>query len=133
MNYATPAVSVGQGDTLIFSNLDTLAQHDLVGHGGEFGSPLIGAGEEAKVEGVENLSPGSYQFHCTLHSWMQGALTVSPTGAAPAPAPGESAGGGLGSGVNPDPADIFRPASKGFDGGTWRLYGRDLQIGRAHV
>ena len=66
MNYATPAVTVGQGDTLLFSNLDTLAQHDLVGHGGEFGSPLIGAGQEAKVDGVENLDVGTYQFHCTL-------------------------------------------------------------------
>ena len=127
MNYATPAVTVGQGDTLLFSNLDTLAQHDLVGLGGEFGSPLVGAGEEAKVEGVENLSPGTYQFRCTLHSWMQGALTVSPTGGAPVPAPGESAGGGTGSGSNPDPADIYRPATKGFDGGGWPLYGRDLR------
>ena len=76
MNYATPAVTVGQGDTLIFSNLDSLAQHDLVGHDGSFKSPLVGGGQEAKVEGVENLQPGTYQFHCTLHSWMRGALTV---------------------------------------------------------
>jgi polyvinyl alcohol dehydrogenase (cytochrome) len=126
MNYATPAVTVGQGDTLVFSNLDSLAQHDLVGHDGSFGSPLIGGGQEAKVEGVENLNPGTYQFHCTLHSWMRGALTVGPAGGAPTPSPGGDVGGGLGGNNNPDPADIYRPASKGFDGGTWPFYGRDL-------
>lgn len=130
MNYATPAVTIGQGDKLIFSNLDTLAQHDLVGHDGKFGSPLIGAGEEAEVAGAEKLDPGTYQFHCTLHSWMRGALTVSPAGGAPVPAPGEGAGGGAGSTANPDPADIYRPASRGFDGGTWRFYGRDLRNSR---
>ena len=126
MNYATPAVTVGQGDSLIFSNLDSLAQHDLVGHGGEFKSPLIGGGEEAKVEGVENLNPGTYQFHCTLHSWMQGALTVNPAGGAPVPSPGDGVGGGTGAGMNPDPADIYRPASEGFGEGSWPLYGHDL-------
>ena len=126
MNYATPAVTVGQGDTLMFSNLDSLAQHDLVGHDGQFGSPLIGAGQEAKVEGVENLEAGTYQFHCTLHSWMRGALTVSPAGGAPTPSPGQGVGGGAGGGANPDPADIYRPASKGFDKGSWPFYGRDL-------
>src|SRR5215207_7364892 len=126
MNYATPAVTVGQGDTLMFSNLDSLAQHDLVGHDGQFGSPLIGAGQEAKVEGVENLEAGTYQFHCTLHSWMRGALTVSPAGGAPTPSPGQGVGGGTGGGANPDPADIYRPASKGFDKGSWPFYGRDL-------
>src|SRR5215204_4188194 len=121
MNYATPAVTVGQGDTLMFSNLDSLAQHDLVGHDGQFGSPLIGAGQEAKVDGAEKLDPGTYQFHCTLHSWMRGALTVSPAGGAPTPSPGAGVGG-----ASPDPADVYRPATKGFDKGSWPFYGRDL-------
>src|SRR3954454_2199587 len=119
MNYATPALTVGQGDTLIFSNLDSLAQHDLVGHDGTFGTPLIGAGQEAKVEGVEKLQPGTYQFHCTLHSWMAGALTVSPAGRGPAPAPRPGGGGGAGGNNNPAPADVGRPASKGLGAGSW--------------
>ena len=130
MNYATPAVTIGQGGKLIFSNLDTIAQHDLVGVGASFGTPLISAGEEAEVKGAEKLPPGTYQFRCTLHSWMRGTLTVSPAGGAPVPSPGEGVGGGLGSGANPDPADIYRPASKGFGGGSWKFYGRDLRNSR---
>jgi polyvinyl alcohol dehydrogenase (cytochrome) len=127
MNYATPAVTIGQGDSLIFSNLDSAAQHDLVGHDGKFGSPLIGAGQEAKVAGAEDLEPGTYQFHCTLHSWMTGALTVSPAGGTPTPSPGQGVGGGAGGSSNPDPADIYRPASRQPLGpGWWPFYGHDL-------
>ena len=128
MNYATPAVTVGQGDTLIFSNLDTLAQHDLVGHGGEFQTPLIGAGEEAKVEGVEKLQPGTYQFHCTLHSWMQGALTVSARPAArPCPRPARAPAAAPGAAATRTrPTSTARPP-RASTAGSWPFYGRDLR------
>src|SRR3954462_4001118 len=62
MNYATPTFTIGQGDTLTFNTLDTLAKHDLVGHDGEFGSDLIAGGQSGPVKGVEKLTPGQYQF-----------------------------------------------------------------------
>ena len=78
MNYATPTITIGKGDTLTFTNLDNLAKHDLLGHDGTFGSDLLGGGESGPVRGVEKLDEGQYQFHCSLHGWMQGVLNVGP-------------------------------------------------------
>src|SRR4051794_11845217 len=72
-SYATPVVAVGKGDTLTFNNLDTTAKHDLVSDDGKFASPLVAGGASAPVGGVDKLDPGTYAFHCSLHSWMHGA------------------------------------------------------------
>ena len=130
MTYATPAVTMPQGDSLIFHNLDSLAKHDLVGHEG-FGSELIGAGESSPVKGAEKLQPGQYEFHCTLHSWMKGSLNVTPGGGGGGgPSPTEGAGTvteTLGAGNNPDPADIWPRATRGSIGDdSWPLYGHDI-------
>src|SRR5215210_5126419 len=84
MNYATPALVLGKGDSLKFTNLDTLAKHDLASDEDKFKSPLLGGGESAKVEGVEKLPAGNYPFHCTLHAWMRGVVTVNEAGGTPA-------------------------------------------------
>ena len=128
MSYATPAVTIAAGDTVTFHNLDTLAKHDIVGHEGGFASELIGAGESSPVKGVEKLEPGQYPFHCSLHSWMQGAITVTQGGAgAPSPtAPGDVTGLPL-VGTTPDPADIWPRASRSSIGSDrWPLYGGDI-------
>src|SRR3954451_24945483 len=123
MNYATPTVNVGQGDTLTFNNLDTAAKHDLVGHDASFGSDLLGGGESGPVRGVEKLTPGQYQFHCTLHGWMKGVLNVGPSGTGSgAPSAGSiQGGGGTGTGhTSPDPIDIWPQATPEKLGpGTW--------------
>ena len=80
MNYATPTITIGQGDKLTFTNLDNIAKHDLVDHEGKFKSDLLGAGQSGPVRGVEGLKPGTYQFHCSLHNWMRGVLQVAPAG-----------------------------------------------------
>src|SRR5215212_4668229 len=66
MNYATPVVNVGQGDTLTFTNFDQLARHDLVGEDGSFKSELLAAGQSGPVTGVDKLAQGSFNFHCSL-------------------------------------------------------------------
>src|SRR5881392_3353341 len=78
LNYSTPAVVVPQGDTLRFTNLDTLAPHDLVSEQGLFRTDLLKANDSAVVEGVDKLAVGTYAFHCTIHSWMTGQLEVVP-------------------------------------------------------
>jgi polyvinyl alcohol dehydrogenase (cytochrome) len=132
MNYATPTIQIGQGDTLTFHNLDNLAKHDLLGTNGKFGSDLIGAGESSKVKGVESLDPGQYQFHCSLHGWMQGVLNVGPRGSG-APGAGGGEGGGGGAPASPagqvsqDPYDVYAHATKGAIGdASWPFYGHDL-------
>src|SRR3954447_26266390 len=128
MNYATPTVNVGQGDTLTFNNLDTAAKHDLVGHDASFGSDLLGGGESGPVRGVDKLAPGQYQFHCTLHGWMKGVLNVSAAGGGTG-VPSVQGGGGTGTGhTAPDPIDIWPQATpeKLGAGPGWPFYGRDL-------
>src|SRR5205807_7574121 len=125
----TPAVLAGQGDTLRFNNLDPLAQHDIVSDTpGLFASPLIGNGQSALVSGVEKLAPATYQFHCTLHSWMHGAIDVAPSSAPgpppppPPPSPGDA----------PNPVDLLPklpPAP--LTSSEWPLYGHDLSNSRS--
>src|SRR3954447_5549052 len=110
-NYATPAVAAGKGDKLTFTNLDSTARHDLVSDDGKFASPLVGGGESAPVKGVELLDVGTYKFHCTLHSWMHGALTVAAAGGSPG-VPSAGSGGQLPTDTVADPADIFPPADR---------------------
>ncbi|MGH2716322.1 MAG: PQQ-binding-like beta-propeller repeat protein [Thermoleophilaceae bacterium] len=129
LNYATPAVIAGQGDTLRFTNLDAAAEHDVDSdEAGRFESPLVGGGESTLVTGVETLPPGSYGFHCSLHSWMTGTLTIAAAGGPGTPPP---PGGGGGGGGGPDPLTLAprAPAEPLGDGG-WPVYGRDLANSR---
>ena len=80
MNYLTPVVPIGNGDTLIFDNLDQVAKHDIASDEGKFKSKVIPGGETAPVEGVEKLPEGSYPFHCSLHTWMRGVVQVERRG-----------------------------------------------------
>lgn len=42
-----------------------------------FASPLIGLGQQAAVEGTEQLTPlERYTFYCSIHPWMTGTLTA---------------------------------------------------------
>jgi hypothetical protein len=45
-----------------------------------FASPTLAAGNQAPVNGVQYLDPGSYAFFCTVHPDMTGTLVVTPTG-----------------------------------------------------
>src|SRR5689334_21618521 len=114
LNYATPVVTIGKGDTLRLTNLDKLAGHDLDAEDGSFQSDTIGFGQSTPVKGVEKLNAGSYPFHCTLHAWMTGVLQVVPASTPGTGGGGGSEGGGLtslsaGPGLGsaaPDPIDL---------------------------
>jgi polyvinyl alcohol dehydrogenase (cytochrome) len=133
LNYATPAVGAASGDTLRFTNLDSVAQHDLDSDTpGLFDSALIPAGGSELVTGVEKLPPGQYAFHCSLHSWMHGVLTVAAGGGggAPSPPPPPGAPGG-GGGAPPNPVDLLpKAAPKPLGPGEWPTYGKDLSNSR---
>jgi polyvinyl alcohol dehydrogenase (cytochrome) len=131
MNYATPVVNVGQGDTLSFTNFDQLARHDIVGENGSFKSELMAAGQTGPVTGVEKLAQGSFNFHCSLHSWMKGVLNVGPAGSgAGAPSTSDLQQNPAGSN-SPDPADINQSAVAAQIGrGEWPFYGHDISNSR---
>ncbi|MFL5912454.1 MAG: plastocyanin/azurin family copper-binding protein [Gaiellaceae bacterium] len=89
-------VTMSQGETLTFQNLD-LQNHDVTandkGADGKplFASPTIGFGQNAKVEGAQKLGPGTYKFYCSVHPFMTATLTVTGNGTPPSsPPPSES-------------------------------------------
>jgi polyvinyl alcohol dehydrogenase (cytochrome) len=128
LNYATPAVLAAKGDTLRFTNLDPLAQHDIVSDTpGQFSSPLIGNGQSALVSGVDRLAPATYQFHCSLHAWMRGALQVVDSSAPGPPAPPQPPTPG----DTPNPVDLLPKLSPApLTASEWPLYGHDLTNSR---
>ncbi|MEA2398249.1 MAG: hypothetical protein QOK25_1805 [Thermoleophilaceae bacterium] len=129
LTYATPVVIAGKADTLRFTNLDAAARHDLNSDTpGLFQSKLIGAGESELVTGVDKLAPGTYQFHCSIHSWMHGALQVGAAGTGPVGPPGTPPPGGAPGGPQAlDPLDLVPKApAQPLSGGDWPFYGHDL-------
>lgn len=91
--YSSTVITIDQGEALFFRNID-LQTHDLVAKeqaGGKplFGTPLLGTGEEALVQGAQQLKGGNYAFFCTVHPFMTGTLTVTGAGA-PSPPPSSS-------------------------------------------
>src|SRR5688500_18450032 len=128
LNYATPALAIGQGDSVDFTNLNPLAQHDLASDDGKFTSKLAGMNETVAVEGVEKLAPGAYPFHCTLHTWMRGALNVAPVKTGDGVPGLESVGTGsvpCAGGTAPDPIDLApQAAPKPLGPAEWPVYGR---------
>jgi polyvinyl alcohol dehydrogenase (cytochrome) len=134
LTYATPALVASKGDTLRFTNLDPVAQHDLDSDTpGLFDSALIPAGKSELVPGVERLPAGSYPFHCSLHAWMHGVVTVAGGGGTPSlpGAPGAPGAPGGGGGAPPNPVDLLpKVPPKPLEGGDWPFYGKDLANSR---
>jgi len=99
--YATPNVTIDQGEKLTFQNSDVVS-HDVTsektGAGNKplFSTPLVSGGGSSFVEGSQYLTAGSYAFFCSVHANMRGTLTVTTAGT-PVPRPG-SGGGGAGGG-----------------------------------
>lgn len=87
--FAPPTVAITQGGTLTHVNSDVAAHNvvaDQLDAGGQplFQSPVVPSGGTAAVAGVSALPPGSYPFHCVIHTFMTGTLTVQTS---PAPIP----------------------------------------------
>ncbi|MHB8572835.1 MAG: cupredoxin domain-containing protein [Candidatus Dormibacteria bacterium] len=82
---ARALMTTGAGGT--FTNADTFL-HDVVAdaldssgvplfHTGSLATTtLVAPGGSVPINGVDTLPAGSYAFHCSIHSWMRGILTV---------------------------------------------------------
>jgi plastocyanin len=95
--YATPSVTIAQGEKLTFHNGDAIV-HDVTSSqdlDGKplFSTPLVDPGGDAVVEGAQYLTTGEYAFYCSVHPEMQGKITVTSAGT-PVPRPGSGGGGG---------------------------------------
>lgn len=89
--YSPASLSIAQGDTVTWTNMDT-AEHDVVVTSGpvSFRSPMLSKGESWSHTFT---TAGSYGYTCSVHPDMRGA--VSAKAAAPPPAPSKA---------QPDPA-----------------------------
>ena len=82
-------ISVGVGDSVIWSNDDTAAHTvtsgtSIGGGNGIFDSSLFLAGTTFEVRFD---SPGEYPYFCMVHPWMQGEVVVKGTTVTPTPTP----------------------------------------------
>ena len=78
--WLTPTVTLAQGSTLTFTNLDAVSHNvasKAVTEDGRrlFAAPNIATGTTA-VEGADKLPAGTYEFVCTVHPSMLGTLEV---------------------------------------------------------
>jgi plastocyanin len=73
-------VTIVEGGTLTFVNLDAQLQHDFISRDnpGLFRSDIVSAGGVSEVRGVSSLAPSVYPFTCSVHDYMLGNLTVLP-------------------------------------------------------
>ncbi|MDW7733221.1 MAG: cupredoxin family copper-binding protein, partial [Methanolobus sp.] len=67
------SITIEPGTTIVWTNYDT-AQHTVTSTGGIFDSGLFGEGETFEYTFTE---PGTYEYFCTVHSFMEGEVVVS--------------------------------------------------------
>ena len=81
--YTPTELSVKKGETVTVTNSDN-APHTVTNGvdasdpnvGKSFDTSLIMAGASAKID-TSTMEPGEYPFHCTVHPFMKGKLTVT--------------------------------------------------------
>jgi plastocyanin len=107
--FATPDVTIDQGQAVTFQNSDQTAFHDVTadqnGSDGKalFNSETIDPGKTSPVKGVEFLTTGDYGFHCSVHPFMKGTLHVTANGTPKPRTPDNPA---------PNPADTTPPDAR---------------------
>jgi len=106
-SYGNPDVTIDQGGTITFQNSDpTKVQHDVTADKNDsdgkplFASETIDGGKTAPVKGVEFLTTGDYEFHCSIHPFMTGTIHVTGNGTPKPRTPDNPA---------PNPADTTPP------------------------
>jgi len=73
--YATPDVSVKAGATVTVQNKDGFAHTVTSDDAGKFNTGNIDGNKTVMFTAPS--TPGTYKFHCNIHSFMHGTLTVT--------------------------------------------------------
>jgi len=81
-SYAPDTLTVKKGDVITVTNDDTAPHTATSGTGPEdpnsaklFDTSIIMAGDKAQIK-TDSLEPGDYDYHCTVHPFMKGTITV---------------------------------------------------------
>jgi plastocyanin len=70
LRYSPSTITVDAGDTVTWVFDDGSIPHDVKGDG--FESPKVSDGEWSRTF----RTPGSYDYHCSLHPYMKGTVEV---------------------------------------------------------
>ena len=73
MAFSPSTISVHAGQTIVWRNQDTIA-HTITSDDGKWDSGNIAPGQSYDLT---LLQPGQYAYHCSIHPFMQGTLTVT--------------------------------------------------------
>jgi plastocyanin len=82
LNFSPQSISVvvGKGNTITFTNNDNTL-HTVTFTSAPSGVSLSSIGDSNLMAGqsytVTLTVPGTYQYHCTIHSWMSGTIVVN--------------------------------------------------------
>lgn len=71
--YKPPTAEVNPGDSVAWTNIDAEA-HTATGPGFDTGAIQPGETSQRRVFST----PGTYEYHCTIHPHMKGTLVVKP-------------------------------------------------------
>ena len=73
--FATARVVITKGSQVKYTNLD-IVPHNVYFDTLGFGTANLGLAQSQVLAKTATLKPGTYNFHCTLHHPMKGALIV---------------------------------------------------------
>lgn len=71
-DYLPPNISIPLGATVVWTNKDR-AEHDAKADNGDWMTPTI---EQDGSAALNFPTPGTYTYHCTIHPYMKGTITV---------------------------------------------------------
>ncbi len=90
IDYVPHAISINEGDTIVFVNSDpfgglghSLTQGTYGGAAPKFDSGVVTLGQEKEVAGISSLPQGEYVIQCSVHPPMKGSLFVDPPARSP--------------------------------------------------
>jgi len=76
-DYDPDSITVMQGDVVAWVNEDVDAHtaSSLLDAGDTFDTGLLGAGEVYNLD-TSNIQPGTYEYYCLVHPWMDSVLVI---------------------------------------------------------
>ena len=72
--YSPKTITVGQGATITFKNLDKVS-HSVTSNTGNFDLGVLQPGN-SKTLNTKNVKPGEYGFHDALHPELKGVIMI---------------------------------------------------------